>query len=147
MVYVLSGSGTVGAEGVPIEEGQLAVFGPGESITVTADERQETPSGAFETLLLGGQPIREPVVQYGPFVMNTRAEIVEAIEDFNAGRMGTVPAVHLSGKRLGRITSLGGLRLTTGHAIRTVDSAAPARAPWGVPVGPPRQPQQPSRNT
>ncbi|MGF6885590.1 redox-sensitive bicupin YhaK (pirin superfamily) [Nocardia sp. GAS34] len=101
MVYVLSGSGTAGAEGVPIREGQLAVFGPGESITVTADERQDTPSGAFETLLLGGQPIREPVVQYGPFVMNTRSEIIEAIEDFNAGRMGTIPAVHLSGKGLG----------------------------------------------
>jgi redox-sensitive bicupin YhaK (pirin superfamily) len=99
MVYVLSGSGTTGAERRPTGEGQLAMFGPGESVTATADDRQDTPTGALEVLLLGGLPIREPVVQYGPFVMNNRSEIIEAIEDFNAGRMGTVPATHLTGKR------------------------------------------------
>ncbi len=101
MVYVLSGSGSVGAEARPVRAGQLAVFGHGEAITVTADEHQDTPTGEFEVLLLGGRPIREPVVQYGPFVMNSRHEIIEAIEDFEAGRMGRVPAEHLTGKRLG----------------------------------------------
>jgi len=42
-------------------------------------------------LLLGGQPIREPIVSYGPFVMNSKAEIVEAMDDFQAGKMGSIP--------------------------------------------------------
>jgi redox-sensitive bicupin YhaK (pirin superfamily) len=42
---------------------------------------------------LTGQPLNEPVARYGPFVMNTKSEILEAIEDFNAGRMGSIPAV------------------------------------------------------
>ncbi|MBB5915235.1 hypothetical protein BJY24_004102 [Nocardia transvalensis] len=101
MAYVLAGSGSAGAEGRPLAEGQLAVFGPGDAITVTADNRQDTPSGDLEVLLLGGEPIREPVIQYGPFVMNSKSEIIEAIEDFEAGRMGRIPAEHLVGKRLG----------------------------------------------
>jgi len=45
----------------------------------------------MEVLLLGGRPIKEPVVHYGPFVMNTRDEILTALEDFEAGRLGTIP--------------------------------------------------------
>ncbi|MBF6213971.1 pirin family protein [Nocardia puris] len=101
MVYVLSGSGTVGEDRRPVAEGQLAVFGPGDAITVAADDRQHNQTGDLEILLLGGQPLREPVIQYGPFVMNTREEIIQAIEDFQSGRMGNIPAEHLTGKRLG----------------------------------------------
>ncbi|PXX59630.1 hypothetical protein DFR70_11112 [Nocardia tenerifensis] len=101
MAYVLSGSGTVGAERRPVHEGQLAVFGPGDAITVSADARQHNRAGDLEVLLLGGRPIQEPVVQYGPFVMNTRAEIIQAMDDYQAGRMGNIPAEHLAGRRLG----------------------------------------------
>lgn len=101
MAYVLSGSGTVGAERRPISEGQLAVYGPGDSITLAADAVQHNRTGDLEVLLLGGLPIKEPVVQYGPFVMNTRAEIIQAMDDYQAGRMGNIPAEHLTGRRLG----------------------------------------------
>ena len=87
LAYVLSGSGTAGREGRPIERGQLVVFGPGGALTITGDAAH-----AVDVLLLGGRPIREPVAAYGPFVMNTRAELMTAFEDFQAGRLGTVPA-------------------------------------------------------
>ena len=92
--YVLSGRGSVGPDGRPVRMGQLAVFGPGDALTVTA-----APSGDLDILLLGGEPIREPVAAYGPFVMNTRAELVQAFEDYQAGRLGSVPAVPASRTR------------------------------------------------
>ncbi len=90
LAYVLAGRGGVGPEGRPVSTGQLAVFGPGDSVTLSAASRQDE-AGDLEVLLLGGRPIREPVAWQGPFVMNTPAEIVQAFEDFEAGRMGTVP--------------------------------------------------------
>ncbi|MGV0837168.1 pirin family protein [Mycolicibacterium thermoresistibile] len=101
LVYILSGSGTVGPLGHPIRQGQLAVLGPGDRLTVTADATQDSHRPALEVLLLGGQPIREPVVQYGPFVMNTKAELIEALEDFQAGRFGTIPPDALRPHRAG----------------------------------------------
>jgi hypothetical protein len=94
LAYVLGGKGAIGDRGRPISGGQLAVFGPGDTMTITADAYQESRSPTLDVLLLGGRPIREPVVAYGPFVMNTRAELVKAFEDYQAGRLGTIPAVH-----------------------------------------------------
>jgi redox-sensitive bicupin YhaK (pirin superfamily) len=90
LAYVLAGRGTVGAERRPLSSGQLAVFGSGDSVELTGDSDAQSP--ALEVLLLGGRPIREPVAAYGPFVMNTRAELMQAFEDFQAGRLGTIPA-------------------------------------------------------
>jgi redox-sensitive bicupin YhaK (pirin superfamily) len=64
------------------------VFGPGDHLVVAAADRQAEP---LDVLLLGGLPIRAPIAHYGPFVMNTREEIIQAIADYRAGRMGVIP--------------------------------------------------------
>ena len=92
LAYVLAGRGSAGSERRPVRTGQLALFGAGDVVAVDADPRQEAGHEALEVLLLGGRPIGEPVVHYGPFVMNTRAEILQALEDYQAGRLGRVPA-------------------------------------------------------
>jgi redox-sensitive bicupin YhaK (pirin superfamily) len=94
LAYTLAGKGTVGVKGHPVELGQLAVFGPGDSVTVTAAAKQDGRHPTMDVLFLGGQPIREPVVAYGPFVMNTKSEVMQAFEDYQAGRLGSVPATH-----------------------------------------------------
>jgi redox-sensitive bicupin YhaK (pirin superfamily) len=91
LVYLLAGRGDAGSERRPIREGQLAAFGAGEVIEVHADRQQDSNVPGVELLALGGLPIREQVAWYGPFVMNTRDEIIEAIEDYQAGRMGEIP--------------------------------------------------------
>jgi len=91
LVYALSGDGYVGHDPVPLNEGQLAVFGPGGAIDVRANEIQAAPhNDRWDILVLGGLPIGEPVARYGPFVMNTREEIVQAYEDFRSGRLATI---------------------------------------------------------
>lgn len=87
LAYGLAGEGNVGIESAPFGVGRLAVFGAGDTITISA-----TDSSPLDVILLGGEPIGEPVEQHGPFVMNTRAELQQAVNDFQAGRMGTVPA-------------------------------------------------------
>jgi len=94
LAYVLAGAGSAGVESRPIDTGQLAVFGAGDGLRLAASTRQESRTPELEVLVLGGRPIREPVAWYGPFVMNTRDELVTAFEDFQAGRLGSVPAVH-----------------------------------------------------
>jgi quercetin 2,3-dioxygenase len=81
--YVISGSFESG--GRAVRAGQMALFGAGDEIELVATEK-------CELLLLGGKPIGEPVARYGPFVMTTREELMEAFADFRAGRMGAIPA-------------------------------------------------------
>ena len=61
-------------------------------MSLRADDLQGSGVEHLDVLVLGGQPIGEPVVHYGPFVMNTRDEIMQALEDFEAGRLGHIPA-------------------------------------------------------
>ncbi len=86
LVYVLSGEARVGEPAETVGDGQMAVLGHGGRVIVEA----ETP---VEAVLLGGAPIREPVAWYGPFVMNTKAEIIQAVEDFEAGRLGSIAPI------------------------------------------------------
>ncbi|MCA1570513.1 MAG: pirin family protein [Chloroflexi bacterium] len=94
LVYVMAGAGTVGPDDTPVQTGQLAVLGPGNTLTISASLTQESRSPTLDVLILGGRPIREPVAWAGPFVMNTRAEVMQAFEDYQAGRLGAIPAVH-----------------------------------------------------
>ncbi|WP_199254646.1 pirin family protein [Mycolicibacterium mengxianglii] len=94
LAYVLAGNGTVGAAAQPVRKGQLAVYGAGDALTLAAQQSQPAAEPNLEVLLLGGRPIREPVVQSGPFVMNTREEVVRAYEDYQSGRFGVIPAGH-----------------------------------------------------
>jgi len=92
LAYVLSGRGYAGRERRPVDAHQLVVFGDGDVVTVGAADSQPEDSPDLEVLVLGGLPIREPIAHYGPFLMNTREEIIEAIDDFQSGRMGIIPA-------------------------------------------------------
>ena len=89
LVYVMSGDGFVGPDQTPIGPGQLAVFGPGDTLQLSsARTQQERYAAGLDVVVLGGLPIREPVAWAGPFVMNTRDEVVQAFEDHQAGRLG-----------------------------------------------------------
>jgi len=117
VAYVFSGEARIGPEGAVVQEGQLAVFGPGSTAplrahgavpsgasgAVPSGASGAAPSGAHGTvrlstddansaqlLLLGGVPLKEPVAWYGPFVMNTKQQVLDAIEDYQNGRMGNI---------------------------------------------------------
>ncbi len=77
--YMFEGAGMIGVK--EVEKQQLAVLSQGEVFSVTADE---TPA---RLILVAGKPLREPVVKYGPFVMNTAEEIHQAVADYQAGRL------------------------------------------------------------
>jgi hypothetical protein len=88
MAYVFGGATRLGPDGRDVKDGQLAVFADDAEqveLAVPEDARE-----AARLLLIGGQPLREPVARYGPFVMNEEAEIHEAIEDYRAGRLGRI---------------------------------------------------------
>lgn len=88
LVYCLRGGIRVGGDPRSLGDHQLAVLdGAGDTLLVEADT-------ASDVLLLGGAPLREPVAWYGPFVMNTRAELEQAVDDFRSGRMGSIPPEH-----------------------------------------------------
>ncbi|MGC1418503.1 MAG: pirin family protein [Acidimicrobiales bacterium] len=95
LTYVLAGEGTVGLEYRPIGEGQMAVHVDGDFLVLSSNASQDSRTHALEVLILGGEPIREPVATYGPFVMNTRAELQQAFDDYQAGRLGQIPAEHI----------------------------------------------------
>jgi quercetin 2,3-dioxygenase len=95
LVYVLAGRGRVGSQGAAVETGRMVVLGDGDSVVLSADASQDGPSPGLDVIVLGGRPIREPVAAYGPFVMNTRAEIAQAFEDYEKGKLGTIPADHI----------------------------------------------------
>ena len=86
--YVVEGEGLFGAESERVADGQMAMF------ALDGDEiRIENPADAkvtLEVLLIAGVPLNEPIVRYGPFVMNTEREIRQAIEDYQLGRMGAI---------------------------------------------------------
>jgi redox-sensitive bicupin YhaK (pirin superfamily) len=84
----------VGSERTPVQTGQLAAYGQGSVLRVAASRTQESRSPNLDVLILGGRPIREPIAWAGPFVMNTRDEVMTAFEDYQAGRLGSIPAVH-----------------------------------------------------
>jgi quercetin 2,3-dioxygenase len=108
LIYVMNGQGSVGSIGRPIGIGQLVVLGAGDVLTVAAATGQESRSPTLDVLILGGRPIHEPVAWLGPFVMNTRDEVMQAVADYQAGRLGSIPAIH-----------------NTPTTIQTAGSAAP----------------------
>jgi len=97
LIYTLNGHGSVGENNQPVHMGQLAVMGDGDTLVIQADPTQESRSPEMDVLILGGEPIKEPVAWMGPFVMNTKAEVLKAFDDFQKGLLGTIPAADITG--------------------------------------------------
>jgi redox-sensitive bicupin YhaK (pirin superfamily) len=90
IVYVFGGQAEIGADRSAISDGELGILGGGDGVRLAVPA---TAPGAARLLLLAGQPLREPVARYGPFVMNTEAEIRKAMSDFRSGRLGEIRRV------------------------------------------------------
>ncbi|GAB4508345.1 MAG: pirin family protein [Sulfuricaulis sp.] len=87
LTYVIRGELRVGDERRVVREGQMARFGSGDAVRLAVDNKAAEPA---DLLLLAGQPLNEPVERHGPFVMNTRQEIIQAIRDYQEGRLGKI---------------------------------------------------------
>ena len=87
MVYCFGGAGEFGPHGTPATDGQLVFFGDGDEARIAVSPDATEP---LQALLLAGAPLGEPVARYGPFVMNTRDELVQAMQDFESGKMGRI---------------------------------------------------------
>ena len=126
LVYTMSGFGFAGDEQRPVQMGQLTVFGDGDSIVMRAANQQESRSPNLELFILGGQPIKEPVAWMGPFVMNTKREVLQAFEDFQKGLLGSIPAIYKEDAKrpLNRTDKLGGdVKPATAQEILDVHNA------------------------
>jgi redox-sensitive bicupin YhaK (pirin superfamily) len=84
LVYVFQGDVRVGDAEKPVADGQLAVLGAGDAVRLRGGR------SSARLLLLGGVPLGEPVARYGPFVMNSEREILQAFDDYRSGRMGEI---------------------------------------------------------
>jgi redox-sensitive bicupin YhaK (pirin superfamily) len=82
--WIFRGAGTTGRDQRAVTEGQAAIFGPGDAISLTAG------GDGVEALVLAGEPLNEPVVRYGPFVMNTKQEILDAFDAYERGDLGKI---------------------------------------------------------
>ncbi len=85
-LYLYEGDATVGDDGQALKRRTAGLLSDGDSVTVRAADREA------RFLLLAGKPLNEPVVQYGPFVMNTREEIEQAVRDYQAGKLAVTPS-------------------------------------------------------
>jgi len=83
-VYVFGGALVAGEQARAVADGDMALLSRGDALRLRAT------ADATRALLLAGQPLREPIARYGPFVMNTREEIYEAFADFQSGRFGQI---------------------------------------------------------
>jgi redox-sensitive bicupin YhaK (pirin superfamily) len=90
MAYVISGTGTFGPDGDALDEAHLVLFDGTEGVVPVATPPDA--AGSLDALVIAGAPLGEPVARYGPFVMNTRDELVEAFDDYQSGAMGRIAA-------------------------------------------------------
>lgn len=96
-VFVIDGEGVFGAGGsLPASAHHTLVLGPGDGVIAWNNSRPSSEGTALRFVLVAGEPLNEPVVQYGPFVMNTQEEVEEAIEDYHLCRNGFENASHWS---------------------------------------------------
>jgi redox-sensitive bicupin YhaK (pirin superfamily) len=86
LAYIIAGQATFDDNAAAAQARDLVLLSRnGESVRIA-----NTGSTPLSLLLIGGEPIGEPVARYGPFVMNSREELYEAFEDFRSGKMGRI---------------------------------------------------------